>query len=147
VRQEEELEMKPAVIREKFALRFWKMKVRLSCFAWFSKEFKFTQAAQSVVSWDGTKYIWGGKQKGQYRHYWRKMWGHRDTERGKYLVSVADFIERAANSSWWYWEDGSRPFFWRWSAGYHNQIRVGIPLWYRGTAPRNIQSQKKDKDP
>jgi hypothetical protein len=29
---------KPAgVIREKFALRFWKMKVRRSFFAWFSK--------------------------------------------------------------------------------------------------------------
>jgi hypothetical protein len=37
--------------------------------------------------------------------------------------------------------------FWRWSAEYHNQIRCGIPLWYRGTEPRNFQSQKKEKDP
>jgi hypothetical protein len=38
---------KPAeVIREKFALRFWKMKVRRRIFGWFSKEFQFTHASQ-----------------------------------------------------------------------------------------------------
>jgi hypothetical protein len=76
--------------KRKVWLRFWEMKLRRSFFAWFSKEFQFTQADQSVVSWDGTKYIWGGKQKDQYRHYWRNMWGHRDNERRKYLVAVDD---------------------------------------------------------
>jgi hypothetical protein len=75
------------------------------------------------------------------------MWGHRDNERRKSLISADNCIERAANSSWWDWEDGSRPFFWRWSAENHSQIRDGNPLWYRGTAPRNFQSQKKEKDP
>jgi hypothetical protein len=142
---------KPAeVLRETFPLRFWKMKVRRSFFYWFSKEFHFRQAAGSVVSWDGTKYVWGDKQNAHYKHYkhyWRTMWGNKDNARQNIFVFAADCIERAANSSWWNCEDGSRPFFWRWSEEYHNQIRDRIPLWYIGTAPHNFRSQKKENDP
>jgi hypothetical protein len=63
------------------------------------------------------------------------------------LLAAADCIERASNSSFWDWEDGSRPLFWRWSIEYQKQIRDGIPLWYRGTAPRKFLSQRKDKYP
>jgi hypothetical protein len=38
------------------------------------------------------------------------------------------------------------PFFWIWIVEYHNQIGDIIPLWYRGTAPRNLLPQKKEKD-
>jgi hypothetical protein len=135
------------MIRQKFALHFWKMKVRRSFFAWFSKEYHSREKARPVVSWNGDKYVWSEKQGVQYRHSWNTMWGHRDNDQLKSLVEAADCIMRAANSSCWDWEDGSRPFFWRWSAEYHNQIRDGIPLWYRGTAPRKFHSQKKEKDP
>jgi hypothetical protein len=105
---------KPAeVIRQKFALRFWKIKVRRSFFAWFSKEYHCREKARPVASWNGDKYVWSKKQRGQYVHSWNIMWGHRDNDQQKSLVAAADFIERAANSSWWDWEDGSRPFFWR----------------------------------
>jgi hypothetical protein len=139
---------KPAeVIRKKFALRFWKMKVRRSFFAWFSKEYHFREKARPVASWNGDKYVWSDKQRGQYSHSWNTMWGHRDNDQQKSLVAAADCIERATNSSWWDWEDGSRTIFWRWSTEYHNKIRDGITLWYRGTAPHNSHSQKKEKDP
>jgi hypothetical protein len=75
------------------------------------------------------------------------VWGQRDNDQRKSLLAADDFIEIAANSSLWDWEDGSSPFFWKWSVEYHNQIRDRIPLWYRGTAPRNFCSQKKEKDP
>jgi hypothetical protein len=135
------------VIRQKSALCFWKMKVRCSFFDWFSREYHFREKARPVVSWNGDKYVWSEKQRGQYIHSWNTMWGHRDNYQRKSLVAAAYCIERAANSSWWDWEDGSRPFFWWWSAEYHNRIRDGIPLWYRGTPPCNFHSQKKDKDP
>jgi hypothetical protein len=100
-----------------------------------------------VASRNGDKYVWSKKQRGQYLHSWNTMWVHRDNDQRNSLVAAADCIDRAANSSWWDWEDGSRPLFWRWSAEYHNQIRDGIPLLYRGTPPHNFHSQKKEKDP
>jgi hypothetical protein len=139
---------KPAeVLIQHFALYFWKMKVRHSLFAWFSDEYPFRVKHQKVAIWNGTKYVWYEKYNAQYRHYWSSMWGHRENDQRKLLYSTSDCIERAANSSWWYWEDGSIPLFWRWSVEYLNQIRDGIPLWYRGTASRNFLSQKKEKDP
>jgi hypothetical protein len=75
------------------------------------------------------------------------MWGHKDNDQRKSLLAACDFIERAANASWWDWEDGSKPFFWRWSIEYQERIRDWIPLWYRGTAPRNFLSQRKEKNP
>jgi hypothetical protein len=85
---------KPAeVIREKFALRFWKVKVRRSFFAWFSKEFHFRQDTRSVVSWDGTG--WGDNQNGYYIQYWSAMWGDIDNEKQMSLVVAADCSERA----------------------------------------------------
>jgi hypothetical protein len=136
------------VIRQDFALDFWKTKVRRSFFAWLSKEYYFREKALPVAILDGTKYAWGGeKRKGHYRHYWRAMCGSRYNEQQNSLVGADDFIERTATSSWWDLEDGSRPFFWRWSAEDHNQIIDGIPLWYRGTAPHNFVAQKKEKDP
>jgi hypothetical protein len=68
------------VIRENFALRFWEIKAGHSLFAWFGKEYHFREKARPVVSWGGTKYVWGEKKKGQYRHYWRAMWGNRYNE-------------------------------------------------------------------
>jgi hypothetical protein len=139
---------KPAeVIRQKIALRFWKMNVRRSFFAWFSKEYHCIEKSRPVASCNGDKYVWSKKQRGQYVHSWNTMWVHRDNYQRKSLVAAADCIERAANYSWWDWEYGSRPCFWRWSAEYHNQNRDGIPLWYQGTPPRNFHSQKKEKDP
>jgi hypothetical protein len=67
--------------------------------------------------------------------------------RGSHCWLLVIALREPPNSSWWDWEDGSRPFFWRWSVEYQNQIRDGIPLWYRGTAPRKFLSQRKETDP
>jgi hypothetical protein len=75
------------------------------------------------------------------------MWGHKKNEQRKSLFDPDDCIDRAAKYSWWDWEDGYRPFFCRWSVDFHTQIRDEIPLWYRGTAPRDFLPQKKEKDP
>jgi hypothetical protein len=61
------------VIRELFALRFWKIKVRKNFFAWFRKRYKVQVPHKNMVAWDGTKYVQTVKYKGQYAHYWRAM--------------------------------------------------------------------------
>jgi hypothetical protein len=141
------IEQPAEVLRQQFALRFWKMTVWRSFFAWFGNEYHFRVKHKKVAVWNGTKYSRNEKHKLQYRHYWSSIWGHTYNDQRKSLLAACDCIERAANSSWWDWEDGSRPFFWRWSVEYQNQIRDGIPLWYHGTAPRNFLSKRKEKDP
>jgi hypothetical protein len=103
--------------------------VRSSLFAWFSIEYHFRVKHQKVAVWNWRLHITGDP-----------CGGHRENDQRKLLLAAADCIERAANYSWWDWADGSRPFFWRWSVEYHNQIRDEIPPWYRATAP-----QKKEK--
>jgi hypothetical protein len=72
---------------------------------------------------------------------------HRENDRRKLLLLVVDCIERASKSSWWDWDEGSRPFLWGWRSEYHNNIRDRHPMWYRGPAPYSFLSQKKEKDP
>jgi hypothetical protein len=123
------------------------MKVMRCFFAWFSNEYHFRVKHKKVAVWNGTKYSWNEKHKSQYRYYWSSIWGHQDNDQRKSLLAACDCIERAANSSWWDWEDGSIPFIWPWSVEYQDQIRDGIPLWYPGTAPQKFLSQRKEKDP
>jgi hypothetical protein len=123
------------------------MKVSRSFFAWFSKKYHFRVKHQKLAVWNETKYSWNEMHKSHYRHYWSSMWGHRENYQRKSLLAAADCIERAANYSWWDWEDGYRPLCWRWSIKYHKQIRDGILLWYHGMTPRNFLSQSKENDP
>jgi hypothetical protein len=46
------------VVREKFALQFWKIKVRKIFFAWFGQCYKVHVPYQKMVAWDGIKYMW-----------------------------------------------------------------------------------------
>jgi hypothetical protein len=103
------------VIQEKFALRFWKLKVRKIFLIWFIQRYKVHIPHQDILAWNGAKYLWTGNYKGQYAHYWKAMWGQKENDTHKSLLAAGDCITRAANSTWWNWEDGSRPFFWRWS--------------------------------
>jgi hypothetical protein len=73
------------------------------------------------------------------------MWGQKENDKQKSLLAVGDCITRAANYTWWNWEDGSR-LFWRWSEDYCQHIWDGIPLWYWGYPPWHFASQRKDKD-
>lgn len=55
--------------------------------------------------------------------------------------AARECIARASNSSWWHWNQGSRPFFWRWEEEYQIVIREGLPPWFVGemkpwTAPQ-----------
>jgi hypothetical protein len=62
--------------------------------------------------------------------HWTSFRAWRDREAG------CECVTRAANSSWWEWKDGSRPFFWRWPTHYHAQIRDGLRLWCHHSLPK-----------
>lgn len=53
-----------------------------------------------------------------------------------------DSIIRAFRSTWWDWNDGSSPFYWRWPDWYLPSIRDGIAFPFRRTAPKHLTPQK-----
>ncbi len=65
---------------------------------------------------------------------------HRDWIAGR------DCIRRAAGATWWEWDLGSRPFFWRWPSEYAVSIRDGLRLWRTGPLPRWYHPQPYEKD-
>lgn len=63
------------------------------------------------------------------------------------LQAGCDCIRRCANSSWWDWDSGSRPLFWRWPSEYQKIIRDGLPPWIKGPMPRCLVPQRSERDP
>ena len=51
------------------------------------------------------------------------------TELEKDLEIGRDAVARAANSSWWNWDNGSTLFFWRWPKWSKKSVRDGIKLF------------------
>lgn len=62
------------------------------------------------------------------------------------LAAAADAIRRGANSTWWEWDDGSRPFHWRWPKEYQTTIRDGLPV-YVSPGEETIAPQGDTMDP
>ncbi len=56
-------------------------------------------------------------------------------------------VERCSNTSWWEWDLGSRPLFWRWNTEYQAIIRDGLPLWCTSTLPTSKTPQRQEPDP
>jgi hypothetical protein len=56
-------------------------------------------------------------------------------------------IERAFRSSWWEWDDGSRPFHWRWPEEYQDRIRDGLKPHFKTEAPKYVVPQRDVPDP
>ncbi len=80
---------------------------------------------------NGTLYRWTDHGRARYFDWWV----HRVTRHAKELKSGRDVIRRTCNSTWWDWEDGSRPIHWKWPASYQTIIQHGLPIWFR-EAPR-----------
>lgn len=68
----------------------------------------------SFTKWAKTRYV--------REHY----------ERDVVYDDARDCISRAANASWWAWDMGSRPFFWRWPVDYIETVRNGSTVWIDG---------------
>jgi hypothetical protein len=58
------------------------------------------------------------------------------------LSAGYEAIDKANMSSFWDWDGGSAPFFWRWQPEVQNDLRDGTPLWVSGRLPRHKRSRQ-----
>jgi hypothetical protein len=61
--------------------------------------------------------------------------------------AARDCIRRCGDATWWNWDGGSRPFFWRWPVEYQNVVRDGHPAWFTASVvPWRRQQRAPDPD-
>jgi hypothetical protein len=53
----------------------------------------------------------------------------------------------SGKASWWKWNSGSYPFFWRWPEEYQKEIRDGLAPRFSGVPPRCEERQRVHPDP
>jgi hypothetical protein len=110
------------------ALRRWVLNVTRSFGRWIRRkeaiDCERSAATDGSIQWNGSKYAW--KERNQYLGWWAR----RQDNRGADVDAAYDAILRALKSTWWSWEDGSRPFHWRWPEDYQVRIRDGIPVYF-----------------
>ena len=77
---------------------------------------------------------------------------HKDYNNGDYefkrdLNEGRQAVENAAESSFWDWDNGSFPYFWRWQPEIKGDLRDGTSLWvYENKLPRNTKPQRMPRD-
>jgi hypothetical protein len=87
--------------------------------------------------------VWSETGKSDYQKWWKRRW----FLAGQDLEPGADAITRAARSSWWTWEDGSRLFHWQWPRWYMTMIRHGLKVCFQAEKPSYRRSQRDGSDP
>ena len=115
----------------------------LSFFDWYKKQFGF-KGKHLTTYWckRDFKYKWiqGGQQQYQKSHktfrglHWRSWLGGKDV------------IDRFTKATWWAWNGGSRPHFWRWPKTYLGIVRDGHPLWMEKRLKPYRVPQRDQKD-
>jgi hypothetical protein len=63
------------------------------------------------------------------------------------LIPGMDAVARAANASWFKWDDGSRPFHWRWREFYQKMIRDGTKVHFISKKPEFMRAQAENRCP
>jgi hypothetical protein len=92
-----------------------------------------------------TKEAEGGKKASGHARY-KYWWKRQALSVGSDLQSGADAIQRARDSTWWNWDEGSSPFHWRWPKWYQSIIRDGLPVYFRGKKPAYKTAQRDTPD-
>jgi hypothetical protein len=113
-----------AILMRRVILRRWKRKLLRSFVEWSearSEEIWPPKTSNvDFISFKQGRYVWAETEKARYMTEWKS----RQQEAGIDYVAGCDAIERAWRSTWWDWDDGSRPFFWRWPQEYLEQTEM-----------------------
>lgn len=146
--------MGAAWIFRKRMLTWWKCRVRRSLESFLKSRYPGLlrlnkDVSQPCIDWSlsgagDRTYSWRESDIGHMSY--KTWWMERHRMCGEDLVPGADAVVRAAKASWWGWEDGSRPFHWRWPEEYRERIRDGVPVHflYPLTPYRIPQADEKD---
>ena len=57
-----------------------------------------------------------------------------------------DCCRRAYRATWWNWDGGSRPFFWRWPPSYQSYALNGVSVWFRTKIEKWTKKQREPKN-
>jgi hypothetical protein len=124
-------------------LMFWKEKVASSFVDWMKKKHpsikEIDRSYGKLESFREGRYGWANEGRGQIEY--RKWWTDRLMAGGQDRAAGAEAVARAANASWWDWDDGSPAFHWRWPEEYQDWIRDGLPIHFRCEPPRYRKEQ------
>jgi hypothetical protein len=109
-------------------LRWWKRRVVSSYVSWMKSKYEIEDgtADPPIVSYQSGNisykhglYSWTKDGRAQYKTWWtdRLVKTYVDV-----VPPASDAIARAANTSWWNWDNGSTPFHWIWPSHYQHII-------------------------
>ncbi len=120
-----------ATLRQKLLAR-WKRNVRTSFFTWLKSHFAAIgqYKPEKCVKWNGQQYEWSSWSG--YHGDWKFVRSHAPDS----MAAARDCIGRAAHASWWKWDEGSRPFFWRYKEEFMVDLRDGVQPWLNGKMPK-----------
>jgi hypothetical protein len=128
----------------------WKKKVSAGFRTWLNEKYVDTfkiinETWGSGVKFDNGRYVWRDGQAG--RDDYSSWWSARMLACPEDLMAGMDAIGRAFRVTWWEWDDGSRPFHWRWPKEYQERMRDGLKVHFRTEAPRYVVPQRDVRDP
>lgn len=132
-----------------FFLVTWKKRLLREYAAYLLDKFSAWQTyrtALNISHWversaEGS-YMWSQDGRATYQRAWRQRQILTKSE----WMKGADALVRALRSSWWEWEDGSAPFYWRWPTWYQPFIRDGISFPFHRTPPKYMVPQRDIDD-
>ena len=125
------------------ALRWWKCAIRKEFWRWHQGRSLLPRRGVEFVRWNKESGCYTWQRRGQMEY----ARAHTGLRQNANFRAGADCLRRAANSSWWDWDDGSRTFFWRWK-GREMLMRDGQPHRLVGDLPafRRRQTKPKNKE-
>jgi hypothetical protein len=87
-------------------------------------------------------------------NFWRWMmdmnkagWWRDHEDRRRSFDAGLKAIHYASQASWWEWDGGSFPFFWRWEQEFVREVRDGIPPRFTHEPPSCMDRQRPNSNP
>jgi hypothetical protein len=148
-----------AKVLQKEMLKRWKYKVLSSFLSWLKVKHKSLTAldkryAHCLEKVDG-RWRFVKPEEGDTLEEkrtkglagYKEWWKARATACTRDLAAGMEAIERASRALWWSWDDGSRPFHWRWPKDYQERIRDGLKVHFQHEPPQYQVPQIDTTDP
>jgi hypothetical protein len=95
--------------------------------------------------------FWRRKVGRDFRRWIEDMdlgnWWRNGEERAVSVVAGAKAIFYAFEASWWEWDGGSFPFFWKWPPEFVREVRDGMPPRFVHDPPACMDRQRPNSNP